>query len=69
MIVAYRHDTWLNMLDRLEFRIVTLIHRVKVYHNEDIRQSNETIKQLNVVLTHGQLSMKVHKRMESLNHR
>jgi len=69
VIVAYRHDTWLNMLDRLEFRIVTLIHRVKVYHNEDIRQSNETIKQLNVVLTHGQLSMKVHKRMESLNHR
>lgn len=49
------------MLNLLEFRIVKLIHRVEVYHNEDIHQSNVWIELLDVELMHEQLSMKEHK--------
>jgi len=56
------------MLNLLEFQIVMRIHQVKVYHNEDIHQSNVLIKQLNDVLMHEQLLMIKHKQMELLYH-
>ncbi len=68
MNVAFHRDTLLNMLNPLEFQIVMLIHQVKVYHNEDIHQSNVWIKQLNDGLMHEQLLMIKHKQMESLYH-
>lgn len=55
------------MLNHLEFRIEELNHRVEVYHNEDIHQSSELIKQLNDEPMHEQLSMIEHKQMEWLN--
>lgn len=61
---AYHHGTLLNMLSHHEFQIVKLIHQVIVYHNEDIHQSNELIKQLNGVLMHEQFLTKEHKQME-----
>jgi hypothetical protein len=66
--VAFHHDTLLNMLNLLEFQIVMRIHQVKVYQNEDIRQSNVLIKQLNDVLMHEQLLMIKHKQMVLLYH-
>jgi hypothetical protein len=68
VIVAYHHDTLLNKLNPHVFQIVKLFHQVKVYHIEDIHQSNVLIRLLNDVLMREQLSMIKHRRMELLYH-